>query len=87
MADDGSCTLCGVPLTRRKWNTVTDILYCDNIKCELYHNPIVPSEAKGKPRPKPKSTLPSWYNESDSPLVNRARKLRLALEEAELDKE
>ncbi len=84
MGKDGNCTLCGVPLTRRKWNSITDILYCNNVDCKEWHSPIVPPEVKGKYKPKIKTTLPAWFGESSSPLVNRAYRLRLALEEAEI---
>ncbi len=87
MADDGNCTLCGRPLTRSKWNTDTDILFCNNVSCKEWHSPIVPPEAVGKFKPTPKSTLPPWYGEHTNPTMARIYKLRLELEVSELDKE
>jgi len=37
---ESRCRICGGALTSSRWNTVTDITYCDNINCELFHTPV-----------------------------------------------
>jgi len=39
------CISCGMPLARSKWNTTTDVLFCDNIDCGNFRNPVVPPES------------------------------------------
>lgn len=39
MTTDGNCKSCGGPLVRYKWNLVTDVVLCDNYKCQLFRTP------------------------------------------------
>lgn len=33
------CGHCGTKLTRIAWNTMYDLLYCDNLNCDRYRQP------------------------------------------------
>lgn len=34
-----SCSECGGPLVRHRWNTACDIMYCTDYRCRLFHTP------------------------------------------------
>lgn len=58
--DEGTCEGCGGPLTRMKWNTITDVLTCENSECDMYARPVMPNDTTKKREAKPKTKLPEW---------------------------
>lgn len=40
-----ACRLCSGPIVKMPWNSVTDITYCNNSSCSLYHTPIQPEKS------------------------------------------
>lgn len=73
-----TCTLCGSNLTRVPWNDTTDVLYCDNVNCKKYHNPIVPPS--DKPKPKKEPGIPKWFAPDDKSYSARIYRTRAILD-------
>lgn len=69
MPDEGDCSRCGQTLLRLGWNSVTDMIVCDNYECELFRTPI------GSPKPleKTKSQLeiPDWLRGTNGSESNK----------------
>lgn len=61
-AADGNCKSCGSPLLRLKWNSVTDIIMCNNYTCRFFHTPVsnIAPRVSGVAKSEQESKIPEW---------------------------
>ncbi len=85
MADDGVCKSCSVLLKREKWNSDTDMVVCDNFKCNYYRNPVRSGERVKKAiKHRSKPELPDWMGgpyggTENTDYAHRLQRLRSSL--------
>lgn len=73
MAEEKACERCGAPLVRKKWNTTTDVLICDDYNCPLFGRPIIPEvELKTESPRKSRTELPMWFRTTGGPYATKS---------------
>ena len=77
--DEGNCGKCGKPLLRLKWNSTTDVIVCDDYRCDAFRRPLAPKESLiqvGKNK-REKYEVPDWLGGPYDPKISHfARRLQ-----------